>query len=136
MDISELHLGTFLYDEKTEQKVLLTPEQYLISQQQAEFTSRKFLTYIINKENTPVSEPIQISDATIQTRHSIETMVSNKLNSFDRKRGEELDHFNSLGNTSEECELLHGYIQDRLDKLKTEENIIEHIVPILSEKFY
>ncbi len=55
LNISELNLGTFLYDEKTNEKVLLTPEQYLIARQQAEFTPRKFMTYIIDKDNVPIS---------------------------------------------------------------------------------
>jgi len=38
-----------------------------------------------------------------------------------------------LEDISYEYKLMNGYIQDRLDKLKTEEKIIEHIVPILGQ---
>jgi hypothetical protein len=137
---SEFHLATFLYDEKTNEKVLLTPEQYLIARQQAEFTPRKFITYIIDKDKTPISEPIQISDSEIQIRHSTENIVSNKLDFFDKKRhqlsnrlvsSEDKNQF--LEDISHEYKLMNGYIQDRFDKLKTEEKIIEHIVPILGQ---
>jgi len=114
LDLSKLKLATFLYDEKLDDKVLLTPEQYLVSQQQTEFTSRKFLTFVINENDEPLSEPIEILDSTKQIEHSIEHIISKKLAS------KHVDY-----------ELLHGYIEDRLDRLKIEENIIEQIVPIL-----
>jgi hypothetical protein len=140
LNISEFKLATFLYDEKTNEKVLLTPEQYLIARQQNEFTPRKFITYIINKDNIPISEPIQISDIGIQMRHSTENSVSDKLNLFDKKRHELMDRLKSSENKNEvlkdisnEYELINAYIQDRLDKLKTEEKIIEQIVPILGQ---
>jgi len=140
LNISELNLGTFLYDEKTNEKVLLTPEQYLIAREQAEFTPRKFMTYIIDKDNVPISEPIQISDNEIQVRHSTENIISNKLNLLDKKRHELLDRLKSsetknevLEDMSNEYELINAYVQDRLDKLKTEEKIIEQIVPILGK---
>ena len=114
LDLSKLKLATFLYDEKLDDKVLLTPEQYLVSQQQTEFTPRKFLTFVINENDEPLSEPIEILDSTKQIEHSIEHIISKKLAS------KHVDY-----------ELLHGYIEDRLDRLKIEENIIEQIVPIL-----
>ncbi len=122
------------------EKVLLTPEQYLIAKQQAEFTPRKFITYIIDKDHLPISEPIQISETEIQIRHAIENSISNKLNFFDKKPHESLNRLNSSEHKNEfledilnEYELLNAYIQDRLDKLKTEEKVIEQIVPILGK---
>lgn len=135
LKITDLDLATYLYDEKTNTKVLLTPEQYLITIQQAEFTSRKFLTYIINKDKMPISEPIQISDTEIQIRHSIENTVSNKLNLFDKKRHELLNQNDVLETISNEYELINAYIQNRLEKLKTEEKIIELIIPILDKQY-
>lgn len=137
LNISDMNLGTFLYDEKTNEKILLTLEQYLIARQQDEFTSRKFLTYIIDKDNIPISEPIQISDTRIQIRHSIENIISNRLSSFDKKHHKLLkfsdDKSELLKDIINEYELIDAYIQDRLDKLKIEEKIIEQIVPIFGE---
>ena len=118
---SEFNVGTFLYDEKTNEKVLLTSEQYLIARQQAEFTPRKFLTYIIDRNQTPISEPIQISDREIQIRHATENIVSNKLDFFDKQRHQLLNRLISSEDISHEYKLLNNYIQDRIDKLKTEE---------------
>ncbi len=128
---SEFSLATFLYDEKTNEKVLLTSEQYLIARQQAEFTPRKFITYIIDRHQTPISEPIQISDREIQIRHATENIVSNKLDFFDKKRHQLLNHLISSEDISHEYKLLNNYIQDRIDKLKTEGKVIEYIIPIL-----
>jgi len=134
LNISEFNLVTFLYDEKTNETVLLTPEQYLIARQQDEFTLRKFLTYIIDHDNKPISEPIQISETGIQMRHLIENTISNNLNLFDKNRLKFSKTKNKiLKDISNEYELMNAYIQDRLDKLKTEEKIIELIVPILGE---
>jgi hypothetical protein len=137
---SELHLATFLYDDKINEKILLTPEQYLISVQQAEFTSRKFLAYVMNKDQIPISLPIHISDTGIQMRHLIENIISNKLNLLNSKRQVLFDQLESSGHINEllkcitsEYELIDAYLQDRLDKLKTEEKIIEQIVPILGK---
>ena len=140
LKITDLDLATFLYDEKTNQKVLLTPEQYLVTIQQAEFTPRKFLTYINNKDKIPISEPIQISDTEIQIRHSVENTVSKKLNLFDKKRHELLNHLSENSNDFfetifSEYELINAYIQNRLEKLKTEEKIIELIIPILDKQY-
>ncbi|CAF1261150.1 unnamed protein product [Adineta steineri] len=142
LNISELKLSTFLYDEKKNEKVLLTPEQYLISIQQSEFTSRKFLTYIVSKNNQLLSEPIDISDIAIQKKHAIQNILSKKLIILDRERHKLFDHFNLNETKNEflkiilnEYELMNGYVQDRLDKLKIEEKIIEQIVPILDEQY-
>ncbi len=143
LNISELNLSTFLYDEKTNDKVLLTSEQYLITKQQTEFTSRKFITYITSKDNKPISEPIQISDIEIRMRNSIENTISKQLIIFDKERHELVDRLNLSENKNEslkiifnEYELINAYIQDRLDKLKIEEKIIEQIVPILGKIYY
>ncbi|CAF0967334.1 unnamed protein product [Adineta steineri] len=124
------------------EKVLLTPEQYLISIQQSEFTSRKFLTYIVSKNNQLLSEPINISDIAIQKKHAIEIILSKKLTIFDKERHKLFDHLNLNETKNEflkiilnEYELMNGYVQDRLDKLKIEEKIIEQIVPILDEQY-
>ncbi|CAF4197371.1 unnamed protein product, partial [Rotaria sordida] len=143
LNISNFNLVTFLYDEKTNEQILLTPEQYLISIQQAEFTPRKFITYIINnKDKTVISEPIQISDIGIQIRHSFENIISNRLNLFDRKRHELFTYLKLSENKNEflkilsdEYEFINAYIQDRLDKLKIEEKIIELIIPILDKQY-
>jgi hypothetical protein len=127
---SQFNLATFLYDEKTNEKILLTPEQYLIARQQAEFTSRKFITYIIDKNKIPISEPIQISDSGIQMRHSIENIISNKLDFFDYQLSNRLI---SSEDISYEYKLMNGYIQDRIDRLKIEEKVIEYIIPILGQ---
>ncbi|CAF1497745.1 unnamed protein product [Adineta steineri] len=142
LNISELKLSTFLYDEKMNEKVLLTPEQYLISIQQSEFTSRRFLTYIASKNNQLLSEPIDISDIAIQKKHAIENILSKKLIIFDKERHKLFDHLNFNETKNEflkiilnEYDLMNGYVQDRLDKLKIEEKIIEQIVPILDEQY-
>lgn len=139
---SELKLATFLYDEKTNEKVLLTPEQNLIARQQAEWTPRKFLTYIIDKDQIPISEPISISDLGIQLRHSTENVISNKLQFLDNKRQQFLDRWTSsedktelLENISSQYKLINSFIDDRLDKLQTEEKVIENIVPLLGKIF-
>lgn len=135
---SELKLATFLYDEKTNEKILLTPEQYLIAGQQAEWTSRKFLTYIIDKDQIPISEPISISDLGIQLRHSPENVIGNKLQFLDNKRQQFMDRLTMLDdktelleNISSQYKLINSYIEDRLYKLQIEEKIIEKIVPLL-----
>ncbi|CAF3756720.1 unnamed protein product [Rotaria sp. Silwood1] len=91
LHISDCDLLTFLYDEKTNEQILLTPEQYIITIQQAEFTPRKFITCIINKDKTVISEPIQLSDIGIEIRHSIKNIISNRLNLFDGKRHKQSD---------------------------------------------
>ena len=137
---SELKFATFLYDEKTNEKVLLTPEQNLIARQQAEWTPRKFLTYIIDKDQIPISEPISISELGIQLRHLTENVISNKLQFLDSKRQQFLDRWTSfedktelLENISSQYKLIHSHIEDRLDKLQTEEKVIEKIVPLLGK---
>ncbi|CAF5145812.1 unnamed protein product, partial [Rotaria sp. Silwood1] len=121
LNISDCDLVTFLYDEKTNEQTLLTPEQYLITIQQAEFTSRKFITYIINKDKAIISEPIQLSDIGIQIRHSTENIISNRLNLFDGKRRELFTYLESSENNNEflkiisdEYEFINAYIQNRL----------------------
>jgi hypothetical protein len=59
---------------------------------------------------------------------------------FDKERHELVDHLNLSENKNEslktifnEYELINAYIQDRIDKLKIEEKIIEQIVPILGK---
>ena len=143
LNCSELSFVTFLYDENANNKVLLTSEQYLITVKQAEFTSRKFISYVFSKDKQIISEPIQISDIEIQKRHAIENIISNKLGLFQRERSKVFDHLNLLGDRnkflkiiSDECEFINAYIQDRLDQLKIEEKIIEEILPILGKIDY
>ena len=140
LDTTDLHLATFLYDEQTKAKVLLTSEQYLIAGQQAEFTPRKLMTYVVDKDKTPVSQPIEISATGIQMRHLPEDVISNKLRFFENKRQDFSARLPSSEEKNElledifhEYQLMNGYIQNRLDKLKTEEQVIEQIVPILSQ---
>ena len=135
---SELRLGTFLYEEKIKEKILLTPEHDLIVRQQEEWTPRIFLTYIIDQDQTPISEPVVISDHGIQRRHSMESILSNKLQYFKHKRQQFSNRLipleektDVLENISSQYQLINGYLEDRLDKLKTEEKIIEQIVPLL-----
>lgn len=95
--------------------------------QQAEFTSRKFLTYITNKNKTIISKPIELSNIAIQIRHSFENTISNKLKLFHR--------LNSMENQNE-YKFINNYIQHRIEKLKIEEKTIEQILPILGKRNY
>ncbi|UJR31391.1 hypothetical protein I4U23_018885 [Adineta vaga] len=140
LNTSELNLSTFLYDEKTNEKVLLTLEHYLMTLQQAEFTSRKFVTYLTDKNNILKSEPIEVSEFGIQMKSIIEDTFLKKLLYYDRERHTLLDSLNSTTNKEEllklsfaEYQLINAYVQDRIDKLKVEEKVIEQILPIFDE---
>ncbi|CAF0923040.1 unnamed protein product [Adineta ricciae] len=140
LNVSEFKLVTFLIDEKTNSRVLLTPEQSLITSQQAEFTSRHFVTYLTNQDGRLISEPIQASDFTMQTINIIEDTVLKRLVQYDRIRRQLFDSTVSatdnqelLTTMSNELDFMHTYIEDRMDKLRIEEKIIEQILPILDE---
>ncbi|CAF4553692.1 unnamed protein product [Rotaria socialis] len=141
LDISDCNLVTYLYDEKTDENSLIPSEQYQITMQQAEFITKKILTYIADKEKTIVSEPIELSDTGIEIRHAIETKISNRLDLFARKRNELFNNLKASENKNEllktisdEYEFMNAYIEDRFDKLNIDEKIIELIVPILDKE--
>ncbi|CAF1625727.1 unnamed protein product [Rotaria magnacalcarata] len=142
LDISDCNLVTYLYDEKTDEISLIPSEQRQITMQQAEFIAKKFLTYIVDKEKTIVSEPIEISDTGIEIRHAIETKISNRLDLFERKRNELFNNLKASENKNEllttisdEYEFMNAYVEDRFDKLNIDEKIIELIVPILDKEY-
>ncbi|CAF0920812.1 unnamed protein product [Adineta ricciae] len=142
LNVSEFKLVTFLIDEKTNNQVLLTPEQYLITSQQAEFTSRYFVTYLTDQDDRLISESVQTSDFTMQTINAIEDTVLKRLVQYDRTRHHLFDSTVSatdsqelLATISNELHFMHTYIEDRMNKLKIEEKIIEQILPILDERY-
>ena len=99
------------------------------------------MTDILDKNKLVVSiESIQLSDIAIQLRDLNENVVSTQLNLFDKQRHELFDELQTsesmhqfLKLVSYECELIHIYLLDRINKLKVEEKIIEQIIPILSD---
>ena len=70
-DSSSRHLATFLTDEITHEKNRLTAEQHLIAMQQAEFTQRELVTYVMDKHEAIISEPVQALDLPMQQGHAV-----------------------------------------------------------------
>ena len=137
-DSSSLHLATFLTDENTHKKNQLTAEQHLVAIQQAEFTQRELLTYVMDKRDTIISEPIQALDLVIRQGHAVEEALIRDLHRRDDERDRLVtqpmstdDQARLIDGISKEYTLMHGYTQDRMDQLKTAEKTIEYILPIL-----
>jgi hypothetical protein len=112
---SGLALATFLIDERTNERVQLTPEQHRIITQQAEFTPRTCLTYLVNSENVVVSKPIRMSATAQQLSHASDRAVLHRLSIYQNKREQLL------------ADATHATNPDQLEKF------IEKILPLLGE---
>ena len=103
--VSQLALVTFLIDERTNDRMQLTPEQHRIILEQAEFTPRTCLTYLVNSENVVISKAIQMFTKAQPISHAADRAVLHRLS-------------------------IH---QEQRETLQTEQIFVEKILPLLGE---
>lgn len=135
-DSSGLHLATFRKDQNTHEKIRLTSEQHLIAMQQAYSSSTQLATYVLDKHGAIISESIQALDRVAQGKHSVEETSIRDLQRWNEERDRLASETMSREDTSRLADGVsteYALMQDRLDQIKTDEKVIEYILPLLGK---
>jgi hypothetical protein len=109
--------------------------------EQIEFTSRRYVTYVTDRNRTILSESIRLSDLALKLNSIVDDSLRRQLDQLACKHEHRRTHavrFDDdqrqyVDQLSVHCTLMTNYVNYRLEQIDIQMKTIEHILPIIGK---